>query len=319
MTALKIFFSMLLWSALQAQALDKSPASPGENSQFILHPAWERVATGLNFPEGPAWDGQSALYVSNCYGGWIARLAQGQVDTFLYASEHPFTFKKTNGLTVFKDGNIYACDFGIGAILKISPAGNSEIYSSGFNEQAFNRPNDLTFDSMGNLYFTDPLSYSQDDLDGRIFRISANGRKVALVAAGLAFPNGLGFSPDGQYLYVCESALQRIIFFKAQSDGALLFKDVFVKLPGGDPDGIVFDQAGNLYVAHFGGGSVYVVAPDGSIKQKLVAPGKKPTNVELGGPDLTILFLTEVETNALYQMKVPVPGLRRVSWPILKK
>lgn len=285
---------------------------------FIAKPVWQKVVAGLNFPEGPAWDGQGTLYVSNCYGGWIARVRDAKTDTFLTAANSPFTFRKTNGLTVAKDGAIFACDFGIGAILAISPEGKTLVYASGYQELPFNRPNDLTFDRHGNLYFTDPLSYDPENPDGRIFRVDASTGTVLLAASGLTFPNGLGFSADGQILYVCESARQRIIRFQVQPDGLLKYQDVFVELPGGDPDGMNFDQAGNLYVAHFGGGIVYVIAPDGKIKQKIAAPGKKPTNVEFGGSDLKTLYLTEVETNALYRLQVPIPGQASVSKPIVE-
>ncbi|MDZ7310446.1 MAG: SMP-30/gluconolactonase/LRE family protein, partial [candidate division KSB1 bacterium] len=269
--------------------------------------AWEKVMDGLNFPEGPAWDGDKTLYCSNCYGGWITRLMNGKADTFLTARQSPFTFEKTNGLT-FYDGSLYACDFGIGAILKISHDGKTEIYANGFNGKPFNRPNDLTFDAAGNLYFTDPKSYSREVLDGRVFR--AKDGTTEMLADSLGFPNGIALSADGQMLYVCESVFSRILRFTIMPDGQLKNREIFAELPGGDPDGIDFDNQGNLYVAHFGGGAVYVIAPNGNIKQKIQTPGKKPTNIEFGGDDLKTLFLTEVETNALYKRHVDIAGAK---------
>ena len=278
-------------------------------------PEFVKVVDGLNFPEGPAWDGKGMIYVSNCYGGWITRIESETTSIFLRALNDPFTFDKTNGLTVFKDGSLFACDFGRGAILRIQPDGRSEIYADNYQGKRFNRPNDLAFDRGGNLYFTDPNAYRTEDPDGVIYRIDANSRQVAPVASGLAFPNGLAFSADAKFLYVCESAPHQISKFQITLDGYLINKKVFVELPGGDPDGINFDQAGNLYVAHFGGAAIYVVAPDGTIKQKLPAPGKKPSNVEFGGNDLQTLYITEVETNAVYKMRVSQPGLPLFSSP----
>ena len=269
--------------------------------------AWEKVAEGLNFPEGPAWDGKGALYFSNCYGGWITRLAQCRADTFLIAQASPLTFDKTNGMA-FHQGHLFACDFGIGAILRISPEGRTEIYAGEFQGKAFNRPNDLAFDAAGNLHFSDPKSYSREVLDGRIFCRNAEDGKIVLLADRLGFPNGLAFSTDGKKLFVCESAFERILSFEIERDGRLSRRQVFVNLPGGDPDGIDCDREGNLYVAHFGGGAVYVIAPDGSMREKIPAPGKKPTNIEFGGEDLQTLFLTEVETNALYQRRLEIAG-----------
>lgn len=91
-------------------------------------------------------------------------------------------------------------------------------------------------------------------------------------------------------------------------EGMLVNKEVFIKLPGGDPDGIEFDDIGNLYVAHFGGSAVYIVFPDGNMVKKMVTPGKKPTNLEFGDSDKKTLYLTEVETNAVYKMKMNISG-----------
>jgi len=43
----------------------------------------DKIATGLNFAEGPAWSSTGILYVSNCYGNWIAQIKQNRLDTFV--------------------------------------------------------------------------------------------------------------------------------------------------------------------------------------------------------------------------------------------
>ncbi len=270
---------------------------------------FELVVKDLNFPEGPAWDGKDTLYVSNCYGGWIARIAPRGADVFLRSSTDPFTFEKTNGMTVARDGKLYACDFEKGAILRIAPQGTSEVAASGYASERFARPNDLAFDPQGNLFFTDPKSYRAENPDGRVYRLSRETGEVRIAADHLAFPNGLAFSADGKLLFVCESALHRITRFQVQLDGTLAHPALFTDLPGGDPDGINFDRKGFLYVAHFGGGAIYRIAPDGSIDRRIPAPGRKPSNVEFGGPDLRTLYITECETNAVYRMEVAEPGL----------
>lgn len=273
-----------------------------------------KIAEGLHFPEGPAWDGNGNLFVSSCYGGYITKISGKETIRFVDSISNP-NLKQTNGLTVYKDGSIFACDYGLGAILKISPSGKSEIFVDGYEGKRFNRPNDLAFDDKGNLYFTDPKSYGKDKLDGRIFRINLGMKEVVLLADSLAFPNGIAFSPDGKKLFVCESAKNRILTFYVNDDGSLINKSVFAELPGGDPDGIAFDIDGNLFVAHFGGGAIYVISPDGIIKEKLITPGKKPSNVEFGGDDMKTLFITEVETNSVYSLRVEIPGTKLFATP----
>jgi len=139
---------------------------------------------------------------------------------------------------------------------------------------------------------------------------------VKLLADSLAFPNGIAFSPDGDKIFICESAQNRILTFNVDKDGSLSNRNVFAELPGGDPDGLAFDIDGNLYAAHFGGGAIYVLSSDGKIKEKIIAPGKKPSNVEFGDDDLRTLFITEDETNSVYSAKVKIPGMPLFSSPV---
>ena len=272
--------------------------------QFVI------LADNLNFPEGPAWDSNGNLFVSSCYGGYIFEISKDSSFKFVDSTQKPFKLKQTNGLTFDKDGNIFACDYGIGAILKISPSGNTEIYASGYNNKKFNRPNDLAFAPNGNLYFTDPKSYGKDKPDGIVYMIKQKTKEVIPAADSICFPNGITFSLDAKKLFVCESAQNRILSFDVDKDGKLRNKNVFVELPGGDPDGIAFDQNGNLYAAHFGGGNIFVISPEGKIINKIETPGKKPSNVEFGGKDLKTLFITEDETNSVYKTEVKIPGAK---------
>jgi gluconolactonase len=273
------------------------------------------ISGGHKFPEGPAWDGSRCLYVSNCYGDWITRILHKSVDTLVVKPSLPVNFGKTNGLTVFKNGNIYACDYGLGAIVYFSPAGICSMYIAGYNGVQFNRPNDLAFDPAGNLYFSDPKSYDKNNRDGRLFVHFRNTNQTVLISDNLAFPNGIAFSADAKKLFISESALNRVIKFDVKRDGTLGDSEIFINLPGGDPDGIALDTKGNVFVAHFGTGTVFVVSSKGTIIEEITMPGKKPTNLEFGGEDMRILYITEAETNSVYTLKVSQPGLRLFSAP----
>lgn len=278
---------------------------------MFANPQWKQISSGLEFPEGPAWDGRDTLYYSNCEGGYIHKISpSGAVKMFLAADERNDIHERTNGLAVGGDGCLYACEYGAGkgGILKITPAGEVSVYTGAFEGVPYNRPNDLIFDPRGNLYFTDPKSYDPNKPDGRVFRVDGKTGEVALARAGFCFCNGLEFSDDGTLMFLAESAKHRVLVMDVLADGSLGTPRVFAEMPGGDPDGMNFDREGNLYVAHFGGGAVWVFAPDGTLKGKIPTPGKKPSNVEFGGKDLKTLYLTEDETHAVYQMEVPIPG-----------
>ncbi len=263
---------------------------------------WEIVSKENKFPEGPAWNNLlQELYVSNCYGDWITRIKEDKADTLITADS--LNYIKTNGMVVASDGIIYACDYGLGAIIKIEN-GKPSVFIEGFEGKAFNRPNDITLDKDGNIYFSDPKSYGVDKLDGRLFYYNFENKELKMVCDSLAFPNGLAISPANGRLYLSESAKSRIVSFKVNTDGSLSDKKVFVNLPGGDPDGIDFDNKGNMYVAHFGGGKIYIISSNGEIIKQIPAPGRKPSNIEFGGKNKSILFITEDETNAVYKVSL---------------
>jgi gluconolactonase len=71
-------------------------------------------------------------------------------------------------------------------------------------------------------------------------------------------------------------------------------------------------KKGILYCAHFGGGAVYVFNKEGKQIEKLITPGKKPSNVEFGGEDLRTLYVTEDETNSVYSIKREIKGLQLI-------
>ena len=269
---------------------------------------WVEVTDGLNFPEGPAFDSKSSICLSNCYGGWIAIYSEGVKDSFISKMDDSLLIEKTNGLSFGKDGCLYVCEYGKGKILKVSKDSQINVYADSYKGEKFNRPNDLTFDKNGNLFFTDPKSYDKNILDGRIFLVDAITKKVILLEDSLAFPNGINISPVDLKLYVCESAKQKIVRYTITQENKLVDKQDFVEIPGGDPDGIEFDINGNLYVAHFGGKAVYIFSPEGKLLQKIETPGSKPTNLEFGDEDYRTLYLTEVETNALYKIRTKYSG-----------
>ncbi|MDD3965833.1 MAG: SMP-30/gluconolactonase/LRE family protein [Candidatus Marinimicrobia bacterium] len=267
---------------------------------------FQLVAEGLNFPEGPAYF-RDRLVFSNCYGGWIGNMQMNMLDTLISEKDG---LVNTNGTVFDGEGNLYICEYGKPAILKYSPEGNLSILSeSDQGGKRFNRPNDITISPSGMLYFTDPKSYSRDLHDGRLFRIDPRSGETVWLIEGLQFPNGLCFSPKGDILYVGESVNKNIL----KIDCRLGILDTLITLPAGnrDPDGMDCDVEGNLYIAYFGGGMIYVVSPQGILLDSLATPGRKPSNVEFGGEDMKTLYVTECETNAVYAIRTNRAGLKK--------
>ena len=127
---------------------------------------------------------------------------------------------------------------------------------------------------------------------------------------GLAFPNGVAISPDGASVYLAETYRNRILRYPIAADGTIGGRSEFAPVPGEHgPDGMACDERGNLYVAHYGGGKVVVLAPTGALLQEIPVPGANVTNVAFGGPDRRTLVITDVATASLYTARVEIPGL----------
>jgi gluconolactonase len=270
-----------------------------------------KVGDGLKFPEGPAYDGKGNVVVSNCSADYVTQFdAEGHATVLYKAASDSFTFQKTNGMTYYKDGSLFVCDFGRNAIIRIHPDGKQEVYADRCDGQPFKGPNDLAFDPHGNLYFSDPAGSDEKNPIGCVYRVEQGTRKVTRVAEGMAFPNGIAFSADAKTLYVAESNRFRILRFAVQADGSLGPQETYSQFPQDYvPDGMNFDSAGNLWVALYTPGVVGVVDTSGHLARELPMPGKGVTNVEFADRDLKTLYITVTDTGALYKLRVETPGL----------
>jgi len=257
-------------------------------------------ATGFRFPEGPTFDRNGNLFVVDVDTGDISKISpKGQPKIFINTGGAP------NGAKFHANGDLYVADRQKG-IIAISPDGKIRVIVDHYQGKKFYGPNDLIFDSKGNLYFTDPHGSSAENPFGCLYRFSSSGELTCL-ASGLAFPNGLVLSKDEKFLFVAITRKNRILRYVFNPP----FRSyIFSQLSGGwGPDGLAFDVAGNLYVAHYGGGDVVILNLKGEIVERVPVGGGHPTNVAFCGPDRRTLYVTEVETGSIYQFDADYPGL----------
>ena len=199
-----------------------------------------------------------------------------------------------NGHKILADGTHLLCVKG--AVLHLSASG--EVLKQASSEcmgQALRAPNDLTLRPGGGFYFTDPGG-SREAPIGTVHFVDAQGI-THLVAGGLWVPNGLVLSRDGRRLFVAETVPNRILWFEVDSSGKLGPVNVFAELPSrpghqAEPDGMVIDDQGRLYVAHLGMSSVQVLAVNGQLMKTLPAGNYDASNLAFGGPDGRHLFIT---------------------------
>lgn len=262
-------------------------------------------AANVPAPEGPAFDVEGNLFVVCMGSGDILKIdSEGRARVFCNTGGHP------NGLAFGPDGLLYIAEAGLRAILTATPDGILSTLAEGFLG-----PNDLCFDRHSNFYFTDPVGSNAERRTGRVYYCTRDGAARA-VAEGLAFPNGLALTDDSQYLYVVHELAHEMLRYAVHDGGSLGAGEHFcpIRQGGIGGDGMALDVEGNLYVTNFGLGSVDVISPQGELLDMLPAGGLKPTNVAFGGPEMRDLYITELETAAVYVRRNDVPGLPLPNW-----
>ncbi|NJO04406.1 MAG: SMP-30/gluconolactonase/LRE family protein [Chloroflexaceae bacterium] len=147
---------------------------------------------------------------------------------------------------------------------------------------------------VGNLGF-DFGSEPPDPAPGSILLITPDGN-AQIVATGLAFPNGMAITPDGQTLLVAESYAARLSAFAIADDGSLgprrtwaQFDDTLSFADGRfTPDGLCLDSTGAVWVAALQ--EVLRIQEGGTVTERITL-ATFALACMLGGPARCTLFV----------------------------
>jgi gluconolactonase len=226
------------------------------------------------------------------------------------------------------DEALYVCDEGRRSLVRVDGLGNLTEVIREFDGTPINGPNDLSFDVDGNLFFTDPWTSSPRNPVGAVYGFDWARQELAAVDVGMQFPNGI--VAHGDRLYVAETYPRTVWLYDIVGPGRAGAKRRFCVLPdvpdaprlpehlravlGVDyvvgPDGMCVDDEGRLYVAHYGGGAVFVYEPDGTQSELLETPGRLPTNVCFGGSDHRTLFVAVDDPGVIVACEPGPTGMR---------
>ena len=270
----------------------------------------ERVADGMDWTEGPVWDGKNGvLLFSDVPSNVILQWKEGsgvteRVRASGYSGKEPFAGREpgSNGLVFDRQGRLVTCQHGDRRIVRREPDGSVTVIADRYEGKRLNSPNDLVFKSNGDLYFTDPpfgLPGAFDDpakelrFQG-VYRVTPDG-KITLLTRELSAPNGIGFSPDEKTLYVSNSDRKRPIWmaYPVRPDGTLgrgklsAEAGAWVTDAEGVADGLKLDRNGNIFGA--GPGGIHVFAPDGT-RLGRIETGVKTGNLNWG-EDGSVLYI----------------------------
>jgi gluconolactonase len=267
--------------------------------------AFSELAGGLDHPEGVAFGPDGRVYAGG-EAGQVYRISlEGDVEEL--AATGGFMY----GVTLDGDANVYGCDFGRAAVVRISPAGTIETYSTGTDARPMRVPNFSAFDDDGNLYVTDSGDWGSDD--GVIFRIAPGGGTSVWAESIPRFPNGCCLSRDGSHLLVIESRGRRVWMVPIRDDGSAGPPEPIVELPGSQPDGIALASEGTMFVGCYRPDRIYRIRPDGASEILAEDPDgvvlNQPTNVAFVGPELGRLVVSSLGGWSLLIAEVGAAGL----------
>jgi gluconolactonase len=257
-----------------------------------------------DFLEGPAFDDQGNLWMVSIESGNIEKVTpDGKCTTAAQTGGEPQGLK-------FHDGKLYGVDRKRGVFTLDPATGKVEDYMRYFNNENFHGPNDLIFDEVGGIYFTDPWGSSVLHATGGLYYVAPD-KKIWRLADNLHFPNGVTLSPDNKTLYIGDFNAQEVIAVPILSPGILDvgFAHVAAHLSGGwGTDGMATDADGNVYIAHYLGQEVVVLDPSGFIVGTIPLPdgaGAQTTNVAFNDGHL---YITEAGKNEVWRVKMNVEG-----------
>ena len=268
------------------------------------------VVADIAFAEGPIFDQAGNLYFVNYHtlGTIGRRTPDGTVSVWVH------TGGQANGLKVDGAGNIVVADYGAKRITRIHPITRKiEVLTDSYDGKPYLGPNDVCLDLAGNIYFTDPTGSSKEKPIGAVYRIAMHNhavKRVTRLADGLAFPNGLAVSPDQKRLYVAESGTNRLLCWDLQPDGTLANQRVIIAFPNDTLDGIMFDEAGRLWIARWTNKTVDVVDVEkGVLLKSYPAGGGEVSNLCWWG---TSLYVTVAGQHSIHRLEVGVKGAKIV-------
>ena len=277
------------------------------------------------FVEGPAWHPTGNVYFSD---GGNNRIMRRDRTGAMHVFRHPSG--AANGLLFDLGGRLLACEGpGPGGHRRVTRTefdGTITVLTDNYQGKKYAGPNDLTIDSKGRIYFTDPRYGPRTGLEIRdkqgravegVYRIDPDGTVTQVITHQVDRPNGIHITPDDRFLYVVDNnnntpnVTRPVWRFSLAADGTVVANSRkkmhdFGRGRGGD--GMALDVDGRLYVAAGRtvpsppdettevAGGVYVISKEGKQVGFIPIQEDSVTNCTFGGKDLKTLYITAGHT-----------------------
>jgi gluconolactonase len=292
------------------------------------------ITSGLLFPEGPIAMLDGSVILVEIARGTLSRVtADGKIEVIAETGGGP------NGAALGPDGAVYICnnggfewhnvngllfagdiaeDYSGGRIERVDlTTGKVDVLYTEVNGHPLRGPNDIVFDRQGCFWFTD-LGKGHGRLKdrGALFYAKTDGSHVEEMVFPVETANGVGLSPDEDYVYVAETQGARL--WRWQLDGPGKLADSgrtgqknFVASPAGYSffDSMAVEADGTVCVATIINGGISRINPQTGDIAHIPTGDPMTTNICFGGDDLKTAYITASGTGRLLATDWDTPGL----------
>lgn len=302
---------------------------PALDSIISPDAAVEIVADEFEWTEGPLWvESQKMVLFSDIPQNAVFKWSEeGGLEPYLKPSGYTGSRQRggelgSNGLLLDDEGNLVLCQHGDRRLATMlapldAPKSDFQTIADKWDGKKFNSPNDAIL-YKGDFYITDPAYGMEKQFDDParetpfcgVYRVDRNGN-VSLLTDSLSRPNGIAFSPDGNFLFVANSDPARAIWTKyavksetgsddrvvTLTDGKILYDATsLTATEPGLPDGMKIDSKGNIFAT--GPGGVFIFNLDGKLLGKIKLPNPS-SNCALTTDEKTLFV-----TNDMYLLRI---------------
>jgi gluconolactonase len=285
----------------------------------------EIIAEGYEWSEGPLWIEKhkmllfSDVPMNTVYKWTEAKGAEVYLKPSGYTGATPSKCKEpgSNGLTVDTDGHLVLCQHGDRAVSLMDapldkPIAKFVTLVNKYDNKKLNSPNDLVFNSNGELFFTDPPYglETQDDTDPQkeikhngVYKVKKTGEVILLVDS-ITRPNGLAFFPGEKLLLIANSDPDKPVWYiydvagDSLTNGKIFYNAAEERktMQHGLPDGLKINKQGIVFAT--GPGGVYIFNSQGK-KLGLIKLDEATSNCAFS-PDEKMLYVT----NDMYVLRI---------------
>jgi gluconolactonase len=278
-------------------------------------PKIEIIGDGYKWSEGPIWiASENMLLFSDVPNNIVHKWTEEKgVEDYLTPSGYSGTGTYSNepgsnGLTLSPHGKLVLCQHGDRRVVYMdapfnNPAPKYVALSDNYQGKKLNSPNDATFRSNGDLFFTDPpygLPKQAEDSTKEtphngVYKVS--GGATELVVDSLTRPNGIAFLKGEKTLLVANSDPDKAKWYAFDLDekdsviSSRVFYDATSNAKAGErglPDGLRVDNSGNVFAT--GPGGIWIFNNSGKALGRIRI--SEPTSNCALSPDNKTLYIT---------------------------